>query len=1009
MTKLSPKTRGNPPPFGSSGIPTFVKPVRVRNISNLSFDNGEISSHSNANLSDTASSGGITYGAQSALPRLPVPSLKETMAKFLKTLQALEVDGDPEERLATETAIRDFLVETRDSEIVTGPALQELLLVYDKIGRETGSFGSYVEEFWSDAYLAPDSSVVLNLNPYFLLEESPDPNVVGDQIQRAARLCFASIKMASELRNETLKPDTIRGKTLCMAQFHVLFGSARIPKARSKDTIVSNEKANHVAVLCGNQFFYFQALWPDSGEVAVDEKDLVRILEAIKDHATKPGSDNKSQWRYQKSLSAVGVLTSLERNQWAKAREEIINYSTKNADAFRAIDAALFVLVLDDYLPKTKQDAAANMLHGHYELTEITSEGGKYCKAYQSGSCTNRWYDKLQIIVTADGGAGINFEHSAIDGHTALRLVSDIYADTVISFAKSITRLVHAHDGLIPSVINANVRRAADMLDNQGQKSLDVAPKKIIFDLSDTIKRKIYFAETALGDHISAIDTCILEFKDYGKHFITFNRLSPDAFVQMSMMLAYYRLYGKIVCAYEPVLTKAFYHGRTEAMRPATMEAKHLCETFCCPTSSARDKLGALRNATIAHSKLVKECAKGKGVDRHLFALKCIAEKKGLPMPAFFRSEGWKKLNHTVLSTSNCGNPSLALFGFGPVVPDGYGIGYIIKDSQIHYTISSKHRQTARFVSTLEGVLRELASLLQPMSSTKVDDHSSRNSPPNTSSITVSTDSYRDLWGESSFQTSVDDGRPEVIHEATAKERWNHSVSGDVVAAEVSEPFFNQPIKKPLNDATDPGLYLSPPIKAPLNDVSSSPTGIMAIPEDRRKVESKRRQRRGSNDLMPIRPDRRSSVSTIIVKKSDLVDLTKLGNESGQKSPPAKLDDYLEENKNADGKDLYESAVFHESGLISEQMFVSPPITPPLNDEVDAIHNSLPAMTPIPEDRRTMGSRQRQRRGSNDMMPIRPDRRSSVSTLMLGKGDLANLKQLADESDEKPQQRGDNQ
>ena len=30
--------------------------------------------------------------------------------------------------------------------------------------------GSYVEEFWSEAYLAPDQSVVLNLNPFFVLE-----------------------------------------------------------------------------------------------------------------------------------------------------------------------------------------------------------------------------------------------------------------------------------------------------------------------------------------------------------------------------------------------------------------------------------------------------------------------------------------------------------------------------------------------------------------------------------------------------------------------------------------------------------------------------------------------------------------------------------------------------------------------------------------------------------------------------------------------------------------------
>lgn len=146
------------------------------------------------------------------------------MAKFLKHLEALEVDEDPEERRATERIVREFLFDARlgsgngSEEKVTGPILQELLLDYDKVGRETGAIGSYVEEFWSDAYLAPDSSVVLNLNPYFLLEESPDPKLAGNQIRRAASLCFASAKMASQLRNETLKPDTFRGKALCMGE-----------------------------------------------------------------------------------------------------------------------------------------------------------------------------------------------------------------------------------------------------------------------------------------------------------------------------------------------------------------------------------------------------------------------------------------------------------------------------------------------------------------------------------------------------------------------------------------------------------------------------------------------------------------------------------------------------------------------------------------------------------------------------------------------------------------------
>ena len=158
------------------------------------------------------------------------------------------------------------------------------------------------------------------------------------------------------------------------------------------------------------------------------------------------------------------------------------------------------------------------------------------------------------------------------------------------------------------------------------------------------------------------------------------------------------------------------------------------------------DKLAALSNATRVHSSFVKDCLQGKGVDRHLFALKCIAERANISLPPFFQLAPWKLLNNTI-STSNCGNPCLHLFGFGPVVADGLGIGYIIKDNSIHYSISSKHRQTQRYASTLKSILREMASLLKPLSSVHVPEtRTDLKSLPNHN---ISYDSYGDIWGES--------------------------------------------------------------------------------------------------------------------------------------------------------------------------------------------------------------------------------------------------------------------
>ena len=645
-----------------------------------------------------------TYISQSALPRLPIPSLEETLERFQRAVHAIQT---PEEREQTKADVEEFLASG------DGPKLQAMLVAYDEEGERDGTLGSYIEEFWSDAYLAPDTSVVMNLNPFFLLEDGPDAKLAKSQVGRAASLVFASAKMASLLRREELTPDVFRGTPLCMDQFKALFGSCRVPK-KDRDVVEVVHDSSHIVVLCHNQFYYFTALWPD-GIVAVSEGDIKEILTAILHDADKLDQEVSIK-------QALGVLTTQPRKKWASLRDSLIQSSKHNAEALEIIDSALFVLVLDDYAPKDVHEGIANMLHGTYTIDCKPKLAGQE-ELIQAGTCCNRWYDKLQLIVCADGSAGVNFEHSAIDGHTALRYASDVFAETIVSFAQSITRTIYGKGSpeSIADIIKADVRRASIVVDAQGRPcGRDTSPKKLEFDIPGHILDQIAYAEASFGDEIFASDTYALEFKKYGKAFIVGNQMSPDSFVQLSMLVAYYSLYGKVVCQYEPVLTKAFYHGRTEAMRTATVHAAALCEAFTSRFTSKEEKLKALKNAAKEHSALVKEAAGGKGVDRHLYALQCLADKNKMATPKFFESDGWKALNHTVLSTSNCGNPALRHFGFGPVVPDGFGIGYVIKDDGLQYSISSKHRQTKRYAHALNNVLLEFEKIMRPLSNVRV-------------------------------------------------------------------------------------------------------------------------------------------------------------------------------------------------------------------------------------------------------------------------------------------------
>lgn len=308
---------------------------------------------------------------------------------------------------------------------------------------------------------------------------------------------------------------------------------------------------------------------------------------------------------------------------------------------------------------------------------------------------------------------------------------------------------------------------------------------------------QIQFAEASLCDEIHSTDTYVLEYKHFGKRLIVANNMSPDAFVQMSILLAYYTMYGKVENMYEPALTKHLFHGRTEAIRGTTVQAKEFCQIYCNKKSTSMQKLNALRTATTEHSRLTKEAASGQGVDRLLFALKCIALRTnddGTQLPPFFSSDAWKTLNHTVLSTSNCGNPALRLFGFGPVVPNGFGIGYIIKDDAIAYSVCSKRRQTSRYVQTLERCLNEIQSMLTPISSVSVDQPEGRPMKTTTTPTTpkfLETTSYDDIWGENESVAAQE--RPSLGESSSsasklyARRIHEQSIRGDLLSVSAIE------------------------------------------------------------------------------------------------------------------------------------------------------------------------------------------------------------------------------
>lgn len=679
--------------------------------------------------------GGVTFAHQDKLPKLPIPELESTCQRYLSSLKPLQTHREHAE---TRRAVQEFLQ-------TDGPELHEKLKKYAE-GQT-----SYIEQFWYDSYLNYDNPVVLNLNPFFLLEDDPTP-ARNNQVTRAASLIASALEFVRAVRREELPPDTVRGTPLDMYQYSRLFGTARVP-TDSGCQIQQDDKTKHIVVMCHGQFYWFDVL-DDNSDAIMTEKDIAINLQTIVDDARQIPIQEAAK-------SALGVLSTENRKVWSGLRDVLTkDPGSNNADCLSIVDSALFVVCLDYTEPTSAAALCQNMLCGTSEIE----------KGVQIGTCTNRWYDKLQIIVCKNGSAGINFEHTGVDGHTVLRFASDIYTDTILRFARSI-------NGKAPSMW-ASTSPDPSKRDPESFGDVSTTPHKLEWDMGPELSVAVRFAETRLADLIEQNEFQCLDFHGYGKNFITSMGFSPDAFVQMAFQAAYYGLYGRVECTYEPAMTKMFLHGRTEAIRTVSDDSVNFVQTFWAD-APGETKIEALRKACQAHVNKTRDCSKAQGCDRHLYAMLCLwqrmqdddnasttsgssmngysfedgsvigspskdsvfsqsvdsqsaagrergdsvnslttpSQRGGSgsppPLPAIFGDAGWDKLNTTILSTSNCGNPSLRHFGFGPVSGEGFGIGYIIKDECISICVSSRHRQTRRFVDTLESYLLEIRRILR--------------------------------------------------------------------------------------------------------------------------------------------------------------------------------------------------------------------------------------------------------------------------------------------------------
>lgn len=181
------------------------------------------------------------------------------------------------------------------------------------------------------------------------------------------------------------------------------------------------------------------------------------------------------------------------------------------------------------------------------------------------------------------------------------------------------------------------------------------APARLQWEFPDTLLAAIdtsYRVATAL---LNDVDLRILMFTGYGKGFMKNCRVSPDAFIQMALQLAYFRDAGRFCLTYEASMTRLFREGRTETVRSCTMESAAWVRAQV-DGAPLRRRMELFLAAARRHQLAYQDAMAGRGIDRHLFCLYVVSKYLELDSPFLQEvfNEPWRlSTSQTPHGTSN--------------------------------------------------------------------------------------------------------------------------------------------------------------------------------------------------------------------------------------------------------------------------------------------------------------------------------------------------------------------
>ncbi|XP_061577444.1 carnitine O-palmitoyltransferase 1, liver isoform isoform X2 [Cololabis saira] len=314
----------------------------------------------------------MLYSFQSSLPRLPVPSVKDTCRRYLESVRPL-MDDEQFDRMSG--LAKDF-------EKNLGPRLQWYLKL------KAWWASNYVSDWWEEyIYLRGRGPIMVNSNYYAMDFLYVFPTSV--QAARAGNAIHAIMSYRRKLDRAQIKPlMLLHTIPMCSAQYERMFNTSRVPGVET-DTIQHVNESKHIAVYHKGRFF---KVWMFYDGRLLLPREIEQQMERILADKSEPLPGEET----------LAALTAGERTPWAKCRDTYFSRG-RNKQALDAVEKAAFFVTLDD----TEQ---------RYDVNNKVKSLDSYAKSLLHGKCYDRWFDKsFNLIVFKNGTMGLNAEHAWAD------------------------------------------------------------------------------------------------------------------------------------------------------------------------------------------------------------------------------------------------------------------------------------------------------------------------------------------------------------------------------------------------------------------------------------------------------------------------------------------------------------------------------------------------------------------------------------------------------------------